>query len=243
MIGTATDPYQPAERRFRVTRGILEVLAEQEGIGVTIITKSPLVTRDIDLLQKINARSRLSVHVSLITADRELARCLEPRAPPPEARLRGIGCCPGRHRQPEPFRLLVFVMRRRPASCLNATVRDVKYTDIDVRSADFAEIRGVGPIFPSAERLKYDRGGSDRGDRLSRGPAKFMHSSHDARDKDPLVGGPGRDLRRRRPKRSRPVDEVRNVGLQCDESAYSAISAKTFEVHSTPSRGLTRSGR
>lgn len=90
VIGTATDPYQPAERRFRVTRGILEVLAEQEGIGVTIITKSPLVTRDIDLLEKINTRSRLSVHVSLITADRELARCLEPRAPTPEARLRGI---------------------------------------------------------------------------------------------------------------------------------------------------------
>ncbi len=90
VIGTATDPYQPAERRFRVTRGILEVLAEQEGLGVTIITKSPLVTRDIDLLQRIHARSRLCVHISLITADRELARCLEPRAPTPEARLRGI---------------------------------------------------------------------------------------------------------------------------------------------------------
>ncbi|MEO7455104.1 MAG: radical SAM protein [Gemmatimonadaceae bacterium] len=90
VIGTATDPYQPAERRFRVTRGILEVLAEQRGIGVTIISKSPLVTRDIDLLTKINERSRLAVHVSLITVDRELARTLEPRAPTPEARLRGI---------------------------------------------------------------------------------------------------------------------------------------------------------
>jgi DNA repair photolyase len=90
VIGTATDPYQPAERRFRVTRGILEVLAEQRGLGVTIITKSPLVTRDIDLLVKIAERSDLSVHVSLITVDRELARRLEPRAPTPEARLRGI---------------------------------------------------------------------------------------------------------------------------------------------------------
>ena len=90
VIGTATDPYQPAERRFRVTRGVLEVLAEQVNIGVTIITKSPLVTRDIDLLTRISERSRLSVHVSLITVDRELARCLEPRAPTPEARLRGI---------------------------------------------------------------------------------------------------------------------------------------------------------
>ena len=90
VIGTATDPYQPAERRFRVTRGILEVLAEQRDIAVTIISKSPLVTRDIDLLSKINERSHLSVHVSLITVDRELARTLEPRAPTPEARLRGI---------------------------------------------------------------------------------------------------------------------------------------------------------
>ena len=90
VIGTATDPYQPAERRFRITRGVLEVLAEQTDIGVSIITKSPLITRDIDLLKRINERSRLSVHVSLITIDRELARCLEPRAPTPEARLRGI---------------------------------------------------------------------------------------------------------------------------------------------------------
>ena len=80
VIGTATDPYQPAERRFRITRGVLEVLAEQRDIGVTIITKSPLVTRDVDVLTRINERSLLSVHVSLITVDRELARMLEPRA-------------------------------------------------------------------------------------------------------------------------------------------------------------------
>lgn len=90
VIGTATDPYQPAERRFRVTRGVLEALAEQAGLSVTIITKSPLVTRDVDLLLRIAARSKVSVHVSLITVDRDLARRLEPRAPTPEARLRAI---------------------------------------------------------------------------------------------------------------------------------------------------------
>jgi DNA repair photolyase len=90
VIGTATDPYQPAERRFRLTRGVLEALAEHAGLPVTIITKSPLVTRDLDLLTRIAERSRVSVHVSLITVDRELARRLEPRAPTPEARLRGI---------------------------------------------------------------------------------------------------------------------------------------------------------
>jgi DNA repair photolyase len=90
VIGTATDPYQPAERRFRITRGVLEALSEQSGLSVTIITKSPLVTRDIDLLLRIKAQSHLSIHVSLITVDRELARRLEPRAPTPEARLRAI---------------------------------------------------------------------------------------------------------------------------------------------------------
>ena len=89
-IGTATDPYQPAERRFRVTRSLLEVLAEHEGLRVWIITKSPLVTRDIDLLRRIGRHNRISVHISLISVDRELARRLEPRAPTPDARLRAL---------------------------------------------------------------------------------------------------------------------------------------------------------
>jgi len=90
LIGTATDPYQPAERRYRVTRGILEVLATHPGLHIGIITKSPLITRDADLLARIARRSSLSVNVSLITVDRALARRLEPRAPTPESRLRAI---------------------------------------------------------------------------------------------------------------------------------------------------------
>ncbi|HEX9085601.1 MAG TPA: radical SAM protein [Gemmatimonadaceae bacterium] len=90
VIGTATDPYQPAERRFRVTRGILEVLAEHPGLKVSIITKSPLITRDIDLLSRVNRISDLSIHISLITLDRELARRLEPRSPTPESRVRAL---------------------------------------------------------------------------------------------------------------------------------------------------------
>ena len=89
-IGTATDPYQPAERRFRITRGILEVFAEHEGLRLWIVTKSPLVTRDIDLLRRIQRNNEISVHISLITIDRDLARRIEPRAPTPEARLRAL---------------------------------------------------------------------------------------------------------------------------------------------------------
>ena len=90
VIGTATDPYQPAERHFRVTRRILEALAEYSGLRIVLITKSALVTRDIDVLTRIASRSRCTVHLSLITLDRELARRIEPRAPTPDARLRAL---------------------------------------------------------------------------------------------------------------------------------------------------------
>ena len=90
VIGTATDPYQPAERRYRLTRSIVSVLAEHPGMRVVIITKSPLVTRDIDILTRLTARGALTVHLSLITLDRELARRLEPRAPTPDARVRAV---------------------------------------------------------------------------------------------------------------------------------------------------------
>jgi DNA repair photolyase len=69
---------------------MLEVLAEHPGLSVCIITKSPLITRDIDLLTRIARISRLSVHLSLISLDRDLARRLEPRAPTPDARLRAL---------------------------------------------------------------------------------------------------------------------------------------------------------
>src|SRR5437764_8067295 len=62
VIGTATDPYQPAERRFRLTRGILERLARCEGLNIGIITKSPLIAADTDVLLRLSARSELQTH-------------------------------------------------------------------------------------------------------------------------------------------------------------------------------------
>jgi DNA repair photolyase len=90
VVGTATDPYQPAERRFRVTRAVLERLARCEGLCVGIITKSPLVARDIDVLRALAQRNALEVYVSLITVDAALVRTLEVRSPLPAARLRGL---------------------------------------------------------------------------------------------------------------------------------------------------------
>ena len=89
-IGTATDPYQPAEREFGATRAILEKIVEREGLSVSITTKSNQVVRDIDLLQRISERSSLSVNLSITTVRARLARTLEPRAPRPDLRLGAV---------------------------------------------------------------------------------------------------------------------------------------------------------
>jgi DNA repair photolyase len=89
-IGTATDPYQPAEKRYEVTRGILEEFARHEGLELGLITKSNLVLRDLDLLKQIARRNRLRVNLTITTLDADLARLLEPRAPRPDLRLEAV---------------------------------------------------------------------------------------------------------------------------------------------------------
>lgn len=89
-IGTATDPYQPAERRFGRTREILEMLGERRGLAVSITTKSDLIRRDVDLLRKVAEQNTLSVNMTITTLDVSLARELEPKAPRPDLRLRAV---------------------------------------------------------------------------------------------------------------------------------------------------------
>ena len=89
-IGTATDPYQPAERRFEVTRGILEELAQHQGLEIGIVSKSDLVRRDVDLLRRVAEHNALYVNITITTLDAKLARILEPRAPRPDLRLNAI---------------------------------------------------------------------------------------------------------------------------------------------------------
>lgn len=90
-LGTATDPYQPLERKQRITRSLLEVFARKRGFGLGIVTKSTLIVRDIDLLQEIAARHKLTVHLTVTTMNAKLARILEPRAPSPDLRMRTLG--------------------------------------------------------------------------------------------------------------------------------------------------------
>lgn len=89
-VGTGTDPYQPAERRFETTRGILEAFAEFSGNVIGITTKSDLILRDIDLLGKIAMSNELHVSVTITTMDDALARALEPRAVRPDRRIEAV---------------------------------------------------------------------------------------------------------------------------------------------------------
>ncbi|HTT96543.1 MAG TPA: PA0069 family radical SAM protein [Rhizomicrobium sp.] len=88
-MGTNTDPYQPIEKKMRITRSILEVLREfRHPVG--IVTKSPLILRDMDILGEMAEMGLAKVAVSVTTLDRKLARMMEPRAGTPSRRLQAI---------------------------------------------------------------------------------------------------------------------------------------------------------
>src|SRR5882762_5762955 len=89
-IGTATDPYQPSEREYGVTRACLEELEKREGLSISIITKSNQIVRDIDILRVIAAKSALTLNITVTTLKPRLARLLEPRAPRPDLRLAAV---------------------------------------------------------------------------------------------------------------------------------------------------------
>ena len=89
-IGTATDPYQPAEREYGVTRACLEELAKRDGLSISVITKSNQIVRDIDIFKKISERSELSLNITITTLRARLARVLEPRAPRPDLRIAAV---------------------------------------------------------------------------------------------------------------------------------------------------------
>src|SRR5271166_6160518 len=89
-IGTATDPYQPAEKEYQVTRACLEELAKRDGLSISIITKSDRVVEDMDILKIIATKSALSINITVTTLKVRLARLLEPRAPRPDLRLEAV---------------------------------------------------------------------------------------------------------------------------------------------------------
>jgi DNA repair photolyase len=89
VVGAATDPYQPAEGRYRLTRACLEALGEAR-TPISIITRGPLVVRDLDVLQAAGLRAEVTVNVSVPTIDADVWRTTEPGTAPPRQRLRAV---------------------------------------------------------------------------------------------------------------------------------------------------------
>ena len=147
VIGTATDPYQPAERRFRITRAVLERLAQCEGLSIGIITKSPLITRDIDVFIQIQRRNDLEVHVSLMTLDAALIRRIEARSPMPAVRLRALER---------------LTAARINAGVIVAPILPGITDDVARLDALFAAARRAGAGFVSASPLRLYAGIRDR---------------------------------------------------------------------------------
>lgn len=95
-LGTATDPYQPAERRYEITRSMLKAFTKWRGLRLWITTKGNLVARDADLLSEVAKRHEVGVTLSVTTTDVELARLIEPYAPRPDLRLEAVASLAGR---------------------------------------------------------------------------------------------------------------------------------------------------
>ncbi|SRR5581483_480327 len=104
-IGTATDPYQPAEGRFGITRHLLESMARVPGLRVGITTKSTGILRDREILRRLARTADLWVNISLISLDADLLRVIEPRAPRPDLRLAAVRALAG-----DGIRTRVFLM-------------------------------------------------------------------------------------------------------------------------------------
>ncbi len=148
-IGTATDPYQPAERRFGRTRTILEVFARERGRHIGIISKSDLIVRDVELLKEIARANVLGVHITITTLDSRLARLLEPRAPRPALRLDAI-------RKLADAGIMVGV---NPNPIMPGLTDDVRSLDrLAKASRDAGAVTfGGGPLFlmPSAQKVFF----------------------------------------------------------------------------------------
>ena len=147
VIGTATDPYQPAERQFRITRAVLDRLARCEGLSLGLITKSPLVARDIDVLTRISARNDIEIYVSVTTLDVSVIRALEARSPMPAVRLKALG------------KLTAAGLR---AGLIVAPVLPGITDDLAHLSALFAAARAAGARFIHASPLRLYPGIRDR---------------------------------------------------------------------------------
>jgi DNA repair photolyase len=168
-VGAATDPYQPAEGRYRLTRACIEAFAEAAS-PFSIITRGPLIVRDVDVLAEAARRARVSVTFSVPTLDEEIWRRTEPGTAPPRQRLRalarlveagvdaGVGMAPilpGLSDRPE---LLAEVVREARAAGATGIWANLLYLRPGTREHFLAALERDWPeLLPDYEQL-YRRG-------------------------------------------------------------------------------------
>jgi DNA repair photolyase len=168
-IGAATDPYQPAEGRYRLTRACIEVFAAA-GSPFSIITRGPLIVRDVDVLAEASRRADVSVAFSVPTLDHEIWRRTEPGTSPPRQRLRALSrlveagidarvgmapILPGLSDRPE---LLAEVVREARAAGATGIWANLLYLRAGTREHFLAALERDWPeLLPEYERL-YSRG-------------------------------------------------------------------------------------
>jgi len=175
-IGTATDPYQPAERRFVITRRILEVFAREGGRRLSLVTKSDLVVRDKGLLVDIARRNELIIHLTITTTDAELARLVEPLAPRPELRLKalaelaaaglrvGVLCCPILPRLNDSMRSLEAVASAASSAGACSLAGGVVYLKPAARRVFFPFLEAHFPQLVERYRERFRHGAFLHGD-------------------------------------------------------------------------------
>ncbi len=223
-LGSNTDPYQPIERRYQITRRILEVL-ERAGHPVGIVTKSALVLRDLDILARMARRGLVKVAISVTTLDPKLARVMEPRATTPSRRLDAL-------RQ--------LVAAGVPTSTLVAPVipaiNDAEIERIleavaqtGVRNAGYVLLRlplELRDLF----REWLDENFPDRAQHVF----KLIRDTRGGKDNDSTFG--------RRMTGAGPVAWMigRRFEVACERLGFNVTSAKTTTAHFRPPRPATR---
>jgi DNA repair photolyase len=168
-VGAATDPYQPAEGRYRLTRACIEAFAEAAS-PFSIITRGPLIVRDVDVLAEAAARARVSVTFSVPTLDDEIWRRTEPGTAPPRQRLRalsrlveagieaGVGMAPILPGLSDRPKLLAEVVREARAAGATGIWANLLYLRPGTREHFLAALERDWPeLLPEYERL-YSRG-------------------------------------------------------------------------------------
>jgi DNA repair photolyase len=204
-VGAATDPYQPAEGRYRLTRACIEAFAEAAS-PFSIITRGPLIVRDVDVLAEAARRAEVSVSFSVPTLDEEIWRRTEPGTSPPRQRLRAVSLLveagidarvgmapilPGLSDRPE---LLADVVREARAAGATGIWANLLYLRPGTREHFLAALERDWPeLLPKYERL-YGRGAylPRRETDPVRERVRVLARSHGVRDRrrEPLEPAP-----------------------------------------------------